>query len=68
MTYLFGLGDVAYYLFRPIVYLIDWFWGTDLKNCEKCKIRRKKWNDFLSVPTWAVLVLLLTLVLFVITN
>lgn len=41
-----GLGDVAYYLFRPVVYVIDWVWGTDLKDCSVCKARRARWNKF----------------------
>jgi hypothetical protein len=44
----FGLGDLAYYLFRPVVYFTDWVWGTDLKDCDRCKARRKRWNR------WAV--------------
>jgi hypothetical protein len=52
----FGLGDLAYYLFRPVVYLIDWVWSTDLRDCEKCKRRRKLWNSYASFPAWLLLV------------
>jgi hypothetical protein len=45
----FGLGDLAYYIFRPVVYLIDAVWDTDLKDCDRCKERRKAWNAKLSV-------------------
>lgn len=48
----FGLGDLAFYAFRPAVYLIDAVWGTDLKDCDVCKARRKKWNALVSVPRW----------------
>ena len=37
---IFGLGDLAYYVFRPVVYSIDLVWGTDLRACDKCKERR----------------------------
>lgn len=60
----FGLGDLAYYVFRPAVYLIDWVWGTDLKDCDRCKERRAKWNSWISVPRLVAigaLILLLTL-------
>lgn len=49
----FGLGDLAYYLFRPAVYLIDWTLGTDLRVCDRCKRRRKLWNSWFSMPRWA---------------
>jgi hypothetical protein len=62
MNTLFGLGDLAYYLFRPAVYLIDWTWGTDLKDCDKCKLRRKKWNGWFSVPTWFAIIFLLVII------
>jgi hypothetical protein len=48
----FGLGDLAYYAFRPFAYLIDWAWGTDLKACDKCHERRVLWNNLVSVPRW----------------
>lgn len=51
----FGLGDLAYYAFRPVVYGIDWIWGTDLKDCQVCVARRERWNDLLSVPKWLAL-------------
>lgn len=51
----FGLGDLAYYLFRPSVYLIDFIWGTDLKDCDRCKERRQKWNALFSVPRWVAI-------------
>lgn len=57
----FGLGDLAYYLFRPGVYVIDWVWGTDLKDCTKCKRRRKLWNSWLSVPGWVAAIILVTM-------
>lgn len=56
----FGLGDLAYWLFRPAVYLIDLIWGTDLRDCDRCKERRALWNTWLSVPRWGALVFLLT--------
>lgn len=46
-----GLGDLAYYAFRPLVYAIDWVWGTDLKDCEKCKKRRAAWNGLGAINT-----------------
>ncbi len=39
-----ALGDLAYYVFRPFVIVTDLVWGTDLKDCTKCKKRRKAWN------------------------
>lgn len=48
----FGLGDLAYYLFRPGVYFYDALFGTDLKDCTKCKRRRKLWNSWFSLPRW----------------
>lgn len=48
----FGLGDLAYYLFRPVVYGVDAVWGTDLRHCSVCKARRKRWNAVASVPRW----------------
>lgn len=56
----FGIGDLAYYLFRPVVYVIDWSWGTDLRHCEVCKKRRKRWNSFGTVPAWVPCILLVT--------
>lgn len=50
-----GLGDIAYWAFRPVVYLVDWTWGTDLRDCDRCKKRRKLWNSWLSVPKWGVI-------------
>lgn len=41
----FGLGDLAYYAFRPFVYMTDAIWGTDLKDCDRCKERRARWNS-----------------------
>lgn len=58
MTSKFGLGDLAYYLFRPVVYLIDWVWTTDLKDCDRCKDRRKLWNAWASIPCWLAIFLL----------
>ncbi len=51
----FGLGDLAYYAFRPAVYAIDFVWGTDLRDCDLCKARRKRWNAVFSVPLWVAL-------------
>lgn len=48
----FGLGDLAYYAFRPAVLVIDAVWGTDLRDCDVCKARRKRWNALASVPGW----------------
>lgn len=59
----FGLGDLAYYLFRPGVYLIDWTWGTDLKVCDRCKRRRKLWNSWFSLPRWVWIILAVTIAL-----
>jgi hypothetical protein len=56
----FGLGDLAYYIFRPAVYFTDWIWGTDMKHCELCKARRKRWNIVASTPVWQ-LVLFVTI-------
>lgn len=39
-----ALGDLAYYAFRPAVYLIDAIWGTDMRHCDRCKERRARWN------------------------
>lgn len=50
-----GLGDVAYWAFRPAVYFVDFVWGTDLKVCEVCAARRKRWNEVASAPAWAVI-------------
>ena len=57
-----GLGDIAYWAFRPVVYLIDWIWGTDMRNCELCKVRRQKWNSEYRVPIWAIISLTVSLV------
>lgn len=54
----FGLGDLAYYLFRPVVYAIDFAWGTDLRDCDVCKARRARWNALFSIPGWAAIFLL----------
>lgn len=51
----FGLGDLAYYAFRPVVWMVDSVCGTDLHSCEKCAERRKRWNKKLSVPLWLAL-------------
>ena len=61
----FGLGDLAYYAFRPAVYLIDWTWGTDMRHCDKCKQRRKRWNKAFSVPLWVAITFLVTVCLIV---
>ena len=52
LTTQFGLGDLAYCAFRPVVYLIDAVWGTDMRACEKCKVRRAIWNEWISAPVW----------------
>jgi hypothetical protein len=57
----FGLGDLAYYVFRPLVYFIDWVWATDLRHCSVCKARRKRWNALLSVPLWLAVTLGVTI-------
>ena len=57
----FGLGDLAYWVFRPLVYLIDAIWGTDMRHCSLCKARRKRWNTAFSLPLWAILAFLMTL-------
>jgi len=59
-----GLGDLAYVAFRPFVYIIDWFWGTDMRHCEVCKARRSRWNDQLSVSTWFLILLTVSLIAF----
>lgn len=51
------LGDLAYYLFRPFVYVIDLTWGTDLRDCNVCKARRKKWNALPYSALWTLLLL-----------
>lgn len=61
----FGLGDLAHYLFRPLVYLIDWIWKTDLRDCTKCKRRRKQWNALFSVPRWAAIFLVTVSILLI---
>ena len=57
----FGLGDLAFYAFRPVVYGIDAVWGTDLRHCDVCKARRKRWNAMASVPGWVALIIAVTL-------
>ncbi len=52
----FGLGDLAYYLLRIPVLTYDALYGTDLRDCEKCKRRRKLWNSYASFPAWLLLV------------
>jgi hypothetical protein len=52
----FGLGDLAYYCFKPAVWLIDLVWGTDLHSCERCAERRQKWNGLFAVPRWSAIV------------
>lgn len=63
----FGLGDLAYYAFRPVVYLIDWVWLTDLKDCDRCKARRRSWNRW-SIPRPLAIVLLVTVCAFLICS
>lgn len=58
----FGLGDLAYYFFRPVVYGIDLVWGTDMRHCSLCKARRARWNYALSVPRYIAIIFLVTLV------
>jgi hypothetical protein len=48
-----GLGDLAYWAFRPVVWIIDATWGTDLHSCTVCAARRKRWNALFSAPAWA---------------
>lgn len=57
----FGLGDLAYYLLRPAVLAYDWLYGTDLRDCIKCKERRRLWNAWVSVPWPLALTLFVTL-------
>lgn len=57
----FGLGDLAYYVFRPVVYGIDAVWGTDLRHCNVCKARRKRWNAVPYSGSWTALILTVTL-------
>ena len=52
LTTQFGLGDLAYYVFRPAIYLIDWVFGSDMKHCDVCKARRALWNEWVSAPVW----------------
>lgn len=56
----FGLGDLAHYAFRPLVYFVDFCWGTDLKHCSVCKARRKRWNAIASVRGWVAACLVVT--------
>ena len=57
----FGLGDLAYYAFRPLVLAIDLVWGTDLRDCDLCKERRRRWNAALSAPRWVAVFFFVTL-------
>jgi hypothetical protein len=52
-----GLGDIAYWAFRPAVWTIDFVWGTDLHSCEVCAARRKRWNRAASAPAGVVILL-----------
>lgn len=54
----FGLGDLVHHLFRPLVIFIDLVWNTDLRDCEVCKERRRRWNALFAVPRWIAGVLL----------
>lgn len=47
-----GLGDLAYWAFRPAVYVTDWIWGTDMRHCEVCAARRRRWNELGSFYAW----------------
>jgi len=58
MIHKFGLGDLAYYVFRPVVYGIDLIWGTDMRHCTVCKARRERWNALFSMPCWTAIFLL----------
>lgn len=66
MTTPFGLGDLAYYILRLPVLAYDALYGTDMRDCERCKERRKLWNSWFSMPRWAWLTLLVTTLLFVV--
>ncbi len=55
MYNIFGLGDLAYYLFRPAVYAIDAVWGTDMRHCTVCKAHRARWNALPYSGAWAFL-------------
>jgi hypothetical protein len=52
MNKIVGLGDIAYWAFRPSVYAMDFIWGTDLKDCDVCKARRALWNSRFSAKLW----------------
>lgn len=55
------LGDLAYYAFRPLVYFVDLIWGTDLRHCDKCKARRKRWNAVRFSRLWGSLIFAVTI-------
>lgn len=61
----FGLGDLAYYLFRPFAWAIDRFWGTDLMNCDRCHERRLLWNGWFSASPyfWLSLAILILVII-----
>lgn len=61
LTSRFGLGDLAYWAFRPLVYFVDAVWDTDMKHCEVCAGRRARWNASFSMPVWLVLTLVVTM-------
>jgi len=65
----FGLGDLAYYAFRPAIYLIDWVFGSDMKHCTVCKKRRALWNEWISAPRffWVVSAILVVFLIAIIT-
>lgn len=62
----FGLGDLAYWAFRPFVYATDWIWGTDMRHCDVCKARRARWNLLGSVPTYVPVSVLAVVALYII--
>ena len=49
---LVGWGDVVFWTIRPLVYLQDYLFDTDLKDCDKCKMRRYQWNLRWHIPNF----------------
>lgn len=63
----FGLGDLAHYALRPAVLLYDAAYGTDLRDCIKCKKRRKQWNAMAPYGGWLALIFTVTTLVFVVS-
>lgn len=55
------LGDLAYYVFRPVVYGIDFIWGTDMRHCEVCAARRQRWNALPYSGVWVGVIFTVTI-------